>query len=184
VLDLVEAGAVTGAKKEIDQGVVVTGAALGSGAMYRKLADIPVEFRPASYTHSPAVLASLRSLVAVNSALEVDLLGQIGAEFGGGVHLGAIGGQADFSRAASLTGARSIIALRSESRAESTIVPALSGGVVTTARADVDAVVTEYGVALLTGCTVRERARRLIAIAAPRYRADLERSLDEQEVAL
>jgi acyl-CoA hydrolase len=183
VLDLVEAGAVTGARKEIDPGLVVTGAALGSSAMYDKLARFPVEFRPASYTHNPAVLARLGSLVAVNSAIEVDLLGQVGAELAGGVHVGAVGGQADFSRAASLTGARSVIALRSESRAGSTIVPALSGGVVTTGRADVDAVVTEHGVALLTGCTVDERARRLIEIAAPHYRESLERSLSEQEAA-
>jgi acyl-CoA hydrolase len=183
VLDLVEAGAVTGAKKEIDPGLVVTGAALGSSTMYDKLARFPVEFRPASYTHNPAVLARLRSLVAVNSAIEVDLLGQVGAELAGGVHVGAVGGQADFSRAASLTGARSVIALRSEFRTGSTIVPALSGGVVTTGRADVDAVVTEHGVALLTGCTVDERARRLIEIAAPRYRESLERSLSEQEAA-
>ena len=182
VLDLVEAGAVTGARKEIDRGLVVTGAALGSSAMYDKLARFPVEFRPASYTHDPAVLSRLRSLVAVNSAIEVDLLGQVGAELAGGVHVGAVGGQADFSRAASLTGARSIIALRSASRAGSTIVPVLAGGVVTTGRADVDAVVTEHGIALLTGCTVGERARRLIAIAAPRYRESLERGLAEQEV--
>jgi acyl-CoA hydrolase len=179
VLDLVEAGAVTGAKKEIDQGLVITGAALGSSAMYGKLARFPIQFRPASYTHNPAVLASLRSLVAVNSALEVDLLGQVGAERGGGVHVGAVGGQADFSRAASLTGARSIIALRSRSRAGSAIVPALLGGVVTTARADVDAVVTEHGVAVLTGCTVSERARRLIGIAAPQHRESLESSLTD-----
>jgi acyl-CoA hydrolase len=192
VLDLIEAGAVTGNKKEIDQGLVITGAALGSTAMYGKLARFPVEFRPASYTHHPAVLARLRSLVAVNSAIEVDLLGQVGAELGGGTHVGAVGGQADFSRAASLTGARSIIALRSESRgsesrgsesrAGSAIVPALAGGVVTTPRADVDAVVTEHGVALLTGCTAAERARRLIAVAAPRYREGLEKSLGQQEV--
>jgi acyl-CoA hydrolase len=180
VLHLIEAGAVTGAKKEIDQGLVITGAALGSTAMYGRLAEFPVEFRPASYTHNPAVLASLRSLVAVNSALEVDLLGQAGAELGGGMHVGAVGGQADFSRAASLTGSRSIIALRSESRAGSAIVPVLAGGVVTTARADVDAVVTEHGIALLAGCTVSERARRLIAVAAPQHRENLERTLREQ----
>jgi acyl-CoA hydrolase len=182
VLALIEQGAVTGAKKEIDQGLVITGAALGSRALYGRLHEFPVEFRPASYTHSPAVLAGLRSLVSVNSAIEVDLFGQVGAELAGRVQLGAIGGQADFSRAASLTGARSIIALRSESPAGSTIVSALSGSVVTTARADVDAVVTEHGVALLTGSTVGERGRRLIAVAAPRNRESLERSLAEQEV--
>jgi acyl-CoA hydrolase len=183
VLDLVRAGVVTGAKKEIDQGLVITGAALGSRVLYDNLMQFPVEFRPASYTHNPAVLARLRSLAAVNSALEVDLLGQVGAEVAGGVHVGAVGGQADFSRAASLTGARSLIALRSESPVgTSTIVAALAGGVVTTGRADVDAVVTEHGAALLTGCTVAERARRLIAIAAPRYRESLERRLADQEV--
>jgi acyl-CoA hydrolase len=184
VLGLIEAGAVTGAKKEIDAGLVITGAALGSDTLYRRLGDFPVEFRPASYTHNPAVLAALRSLVSVNSAIEVDLLGQVGAELAGGAHIGAVGGQVDFSRAASLTGARSLIALRSESRAGSAIVPVLSAGVVTTARADVDAVVTEHGVALLTGCTVGERARRLIGVAAPQYRESLERSAAEQQEML
>ena len=144
--------------------------------MYDRLREFPVEFRPASYTHDPVVLSSLRSLVSINSAIEVDLLGQVGAELRSGVHVGAVGGQVDFSRAASLTGARSIIALRSESGGRSTIGPALRGGVVTTARADVDAVVTEHGVAVLTGCTVAERARRLIQVAAPQYRDRLERS--------
>jgi acyl-CoA hydrolase len=126
------------------------------------------------------VLAGLRSLVSVNAAIEVDLSGQVGSELAGGVHIGAVGGQVDFSRAAALTGSRSVIAPRAESRFGSAIVPALSG-VVTTTRADVDAVVTEHGAALLTGCTVSERARRLIAVASPRYREDLERSLTRQE---
>jgi acyl-CoA hydrolase len=182
VVELVEKGVVTGARKEIDRGLVVTGAALGSRALYDGLADHPIEFRPASYTHAPAVLSQLRSLVSINSAIEVDLLGQVGAELRRGVHIGAVGGQVDFSRAASLTGARSIIALRSEVAGESTINPTLRGGVVTTARVDVDAVVTEHGVALLTGCGVMERARRLIAVAAPHHREGLERSLADQEV--
>ncbi|GAA3522539.1 acetyl-CoA hydrolase/transferase C-terminal domain-containing protein [Amycolatopsis ultiminotia] len=182
VLTLVEKGVLTGARKEIDRGIVVTGAALGTAGLYERLGEFPVEFRPASYTHSPAVLSRLRSLVSINSAIEVDLLGQVGAEIRRGVHIGAVGGQVDFSRAASLTGSRSIIALRSESGGESTISPALRGGVVTTARVDVDAVVTEHGVARLTGCTVAERARRLVQVAAPRYRSALERSLADQEL--
>jgi acyl-CoA hydrolase len=117
----------------------------------------------------------------VNSAIEVDLLGQVGAEVRRGVHVGAVGGQVDFSRAASLTGARSIIALRSESRGESTITPRLRGGVVTTARVDVDAVVTEHGVAALTGCSVAERARRLIEVAGPGHREALHQSLRDEE---
>ncbi|MFJ9173784.1 acetyl-CoA hydrolase/transferase family protein [Streptomyces sp. NPDC102360] len=182
VLALIEKGVVTGARKEIDPGLVVTGAALGSASMYDRLHEFPVEFRSAGYTHDPAVLSRLRSLVSVNSAIEVDLLGQVGAELRRGVHIGAVGGQVDFSRAASLTGARSIIALRSESGGESTIKPALEG-VVTTGRVDVDAVVTEHGVAMLTGCSVAERARRLIEVAAPQHREGLANSLKQQKVA-
>jgi acyl-CoA hydrolase len=184
VLSLIERGVVTGAKKEIDHGLVVTGAALGTRTLYGRLHEFPVEFRAASYTHDPVVLSALRSLVSINSAIEVDLLGQVGAELRRGVHIGAVGGQVDFSRAASLTGARSIIALRSESGGKSAIGPVLRGGVVTTARADVDAVVTEHGVALLTGRTVAERAQRLIAIAAPQHREQLERSLAGREARL
>lgn len=181
VLTLVEKGVVTGARKEIDPGLVVTGAALGSTNLYDRLHAFPVRFREAGYTHDPAVLSRLRSLVSINSAIEVDLLGQVGAELRRGVHLGAVGGQVDFSRAAALTGARSIIALRAESGGESTIVPQLCGAVVTTARADVDVVVTEHGIATLTGCTVAERSRRLIEVAAPQYRERLARSLVERK---
>lgn len=185
VLDLVEKGVITGARKEIDPGTAVTGAALGSTSLYERLrAGHPVEFRAASYTHAPAVLSRLRSLVSVNSAIEVDLLGQVGAEIGRGAHIGAIGGQADFSRAAALTGARSVIALRSEAGGESTIVPRLRAGVVTTGRADVDMVVTEHGVAVLTGQGAAECARRLIGVAAPRHRERLARSLANREVPL
>jgi acyl-CoA hydrolase len=182
VLTLVEKGVANGSRKEIDPGLVVTGAALGTTALYQSLGNYPVAFRAASYTHSPAVLSQLRSLVSVNSAIEVDLLGQVGAEVRRGVHIGAVGGQVDFSRAASLTGARSIIALRSTNSGESTIALRLHGGVVTTARVDVDVVVTEHGVARLTGCTVAERARRLIEIADPATRERLERGLTDPEV--
>lgn len=185
VLALVEKGVMTGARKEIDAGTAVTGAALCSSHGYARVPELAVDFRSASYTHSPMVLSQLRSLVSVNSAIEVDLLGQVGAELARGVHIGAVGGQVDFSRAASLTGSRSIIALRSTNgsgdRAESTIVPSLRSGVVTTARVDVDAVVTEHGVAMLTGCTVAERALRLVEVAAPEHREELERALAEQE---
>jgi acyl-CoA hydrolase len=173
VLRLVDVGALTGAKKEIDTGVIVTGAALGSTALYDRIPELPVEFRPASYTHSPAVLAQLRSFVAINSAIEVDLSGQVGAEVRHGVYVGAVGGQADFSRAAANTGARSIIALRSTSGGDSTIKPFLLGSTVTTARTDVDHVVTEHGVASLRGTTLAERARRLAGVAAPKHREQL-----------
>jgi acyl-CoA hydrolase len=176
VLSLVDKGIITGAGKEIDTGIMVTGAALGSQQLYQRVPDLPVLFRAASYTHAPQVLAQLRSLVAINAAIEVDLSGQIGAEVRAGVYVGAAGGQADFCRAASTTGARSIIALRARSATGSTIKADLQGGSVTTPRTDVDYVVTEYGVARLRGASLRERATRLVAVAAPEFREDLERS--------
>jgi acyl-CoA hydrolase len=178
VLRLVEKGVVTGARKEIDPGLVVTGAAIGSDELTTAVPTMPVAFRPASYTHAPGVLARLARLVAINSALEVDLTGQIGAEVARGRYLGGVGGQADFSGAAARTGACSIIALRSTTGGESTIVPALRGAV-TTARADVDAVVTEHGVAWLRGCSLAERGPRLAAIAAPDHRDALLAALRE-----
>lgn len=171
VLRLVEKGVITGARKEIDTGTVVTGAVLGSAELYARLPQMPVAVRPASYTHHPGVLARLGRLVAINSALEVDLTGQVGAEVAGGRYLGGIGGQADFSGAAARTGACSIIALRSRTPSgASALVPALPGGVVTTARADVDVVVTEHGVAWLRGCPLSGRGRRVAAVAAPEHR--------------
>jgi len=169
VLRLVEEGVLTGRYKEIDTGIVVTGMAIGSAALYAGLGGMPVQFRPASYTHHPAVLSRLRRLVSINAAVEVDLTGQVGSEAAHGRYLGAVGGQADFSGAAARTGARSIIALRSTARGASTVVPALSGPV-TTARADVDVVVTEHGAAWLRGCPIDERAARLVAVAAPEHR--------------
>lgn len=175
VLSLVEKGVLTGARKEIDPGLIVTGAALGSSELYERLGELPVEFRQASYTHSPATLSRLRSLVSINSAIEVDLTGQVCSERRRGDYIGAIGGQVDFSRAAALTGARSIITLRATSEEHSTIVPTPAGPV-TTGRSDVDIVVTEHGAAHLRGCDLPERARRLTAIAGPEHRDGLSRA--------
>jgi acyl-CoA hydrolase len=174
LLRLIDKGVVTGKRKEIDTGLAVVGTALGSTDLYRRVAELPVRFLPTSYTHAPQVLSQLRSLVSVNFAVEVDLSGQVGAEVSRGVYVGAVGGQVDFTRAAALTGKRSIIALRATSRGASTIKTALEGGVVTTGRSDVDTVVTEYGVAHLRGISLGERARRLSAIAAPEFRDQLD----------
>ncbi|MEU7810949.1 acetyl-CoA hydrolase/transferase C-terminal domain-containing protein [Pseudonocardia sp. NPDC049154] len=176
VLRLVEKGVLTGRRKEIDEGLLVTGTAIGSAHLYARIGELPVLFRPASYTHDPGVLARLRHLVAINSAIEVDLSGQVNGEAVGGRYLGGIGGQADFSGAAARTGARSIIALRSTAGAASTIVPRLRGPV-STGRADVDAVVTEHGTAWLRGCPHGEYGERLVAVAAPEHRDDLYRTL-------
>ena len=159
----------------IDPGLIVAGTALGTAELYNRVPELPARFLPTSYTHSPQVLSQLHSLVSVNFAVEVDLSGQVGAEVSRGVYIGAVGGQVDFTRAAALTGKRSIIALRATSGGQSTIKAALDGGVVTTTRSDVDNVVTEYGVAHLRGCSLRERARRMAAIAAPEFRDQLDR---------
>ncbi|OUC80266.1 acetyl-CoA hydrolase/transferase family protein [Gordonia lacunae] len=177
VLRLIEKGVVTGARKQIDVGMAVAGTALGSAELYERISELPVSFRPTSYTHTPPVLSRLSSLVAVNFAIEVDLTGQVGAEMSRGTYLGAVGGQVDFARAAALTGKRSIVALRSTMRGQSSIKFALDEGVVTTARADVDCVVTEHGVAHLRGQPLAERRRRLIDVAAPEFRDALARAV-------
>jgi acyl-CoA hydrolase len=177
LMRLVDKGVATGRYKEVDPGLVVVGTALGSAELYQRIPELPALFRPTSYTHTPLVLSRLTSLVSINFAVEVDLSGQVGAEVSGGVYVGAVGGQVDFTRAAALTGKRSIIALRSEFRGRSTIKSRLDGGVVTTARSDVDVVVTEHGAAHLRGCSIGERARRLATIAATDFREQLEKEI-------
>jgi acyl-CoA hydrolase len=174
LLRLLDKGVATGNRKEIDPGLIVAGTALGSAELYHRVPELPAKFLPTSYTHNPQVLSQLHSLASVNFAVEVDLSGQVGAEVSRGVYVGAVGGQVDFARAAALTGKRSIIALRATSGGRSTIKASLDGGVVTTARSDVDAVVTEHGIAHLRGCSIGERAKRMTAIAAPEFRDQLD----------
>jgi acyl-CoA hydrolase len=134
--------------------------------------------RSASYTHSESVLSRLTRLVTINSATEVDLTGQVNAEQAGAQYLGGTGGQVDYVRAGSRSpGGRSIIALPAAAKGGtlSRIGAALSGPV-TTARSEVDVVVTEFGAAELRGRTLAERARRMAAIAHPAFREDLDRA--------
>lgn len=177
VVDLIERGVINGSRKQIDSGVAVGGSVFASERSHRLLPDLPIELRPTSYTHSPAILSELESFVSVNSAIQVDLFGQVGAETANGRQLGAIGGQVDFSRAAALTGGRSIIALRSTVSSGpgsmSTIVPCLDVPA-TTPRMDVDFVVTEHGIAELSGATEIERRRRLLKVTSPEFRTELE----------
>ncbi len=172
---LIRAGNVTGARKRIDTGLHVTGMALGSQALYAWLADAPeVVFRGANYTHEVSVIRELANFVSINSAVEVDLYGQVNAEFAGGRQLSGTGGSVDFMRAARASaGGRSIIAMNATARGGtvSRIVPKVE--MVTALRTDVDLVVTEHGVASLYGQPVAERARRLIDIAAPAFRDEL-----------
>lgn len=177
VVSLIEQGVINGAQKRIDSGVAVAGSVFASERAHRLLPDLPIELRPTSYTHSPVILSQLESFVSVNSAIQVDLFGQVASETANGRQLGAIGGQVDFSRAAALTGGRSIIALRSTvngpSGSTSTIVSRLDVPA-TTPRMDVDFVVTEHGIAQLSGSTEAERRRRMLKVTSPEFRTELE----------
>ncbi len=177
VLDLVEAGVVTNRRKEVDLGITVTGALFGADRLYswanhnRTLA-----MRSLNYTHDPRVLSSFSALYAINSAIEVDLGGQVNSELAGGEYLGAVGGQGAFARAALMSASgRSIVALPATARngTASRIVRRLADGTVSTTRADADVIVTEHGIADLRGASLAERAERLAAIADPRFRASL-----------
>jgi acetyl-CoA hydrolase len=184
LVDLVEAGAVTNARKSVDRGVSINGALIGTRRLYDFAHRNPeVRMCATSYTHDAAVLAQLDRLVTINSGVEVDLGGQVNAEQTGSAYLGGTGGSVDFVRAgARSTGGHAIIALPSTARGGtvSRITTRLSGPV-TTARADVDVIVTEFGAAQLKGRSLAERARRLIAIAHPGFREPLEREAHEIE---
>ncbi|QFG26156.1 acetyl-CoA hydrolase/transferase family protein [Actinomadura sp. WMMB 499] len=178
LVELIEAGAVTNARKPIDQGVSITGALIGTARLYGFAHRNPlIRMTPTSYTHDAGVLARLDRLVTINSAMEVDLTGQVNAEQSGASYVGGTGGQVDFVRAGARSpGGRAITALPATARGGtvSRITAALSGPV-TTARSDVDVVVTEFGAAELKGRSLAERTRRLIAVAHPDFQEDLER---------
>ncbi len=172
---LIRAGNLNGSRKAIDTGIHVTGMALGSTALYEWLAGAgEVQFRGADHTHEIGVIRQLDNFVSINSAVEVDLYGQVNAEFAGGRQLSGTGGSVDFMRSArASSGGRSIVAMNATARGGSVsrIVPKVE--MVTALRTDVDLVVTEYGVAKLDGVPVAERARRLIDVAAPEFRDEL-----------
>jgi acyl-CoA hydrolase len=179
LVDLVEAGVITNARKPIDAGVSITGALIGTRRLYAFADRNPqIGMRRSSYTHSEATLSRLERLVTVNSAVEVDLTGQVNAEQTGSNYMGGTGGQVDFVRAGIRSrGGHSIIALPATAKGGSIsrITTNLSGPV-TTARSDVDVIVTEFGAAELRGQTLGERARRLVAIAHPDFREELDRT--------
>ncbi|MEU1983047.1 acetyl-CoA hydrolase/transferase C-terminal domain-containing protein [Nocardia sp. NPDC019395] len=182
LVDLIEAGAVTNARKRIDPGVSVTGALIGTDRLYRFADRNPqVRLCPTSYTHDAAVLAQLDKLVTLNSAMEVDLTGQVNAEQSGSAYLGGTGGQVDFVRAGARSrGGHAVIALPATAkRGTVSRITARLSGPVTTARSDVDVIVTEFGAAELAGCSLAERTRRLISVAHPDFREDLDRAASE-----
>lgn len=179
VVDLVEAGVITNARKPIDRGVSITGALIGTRRLHAFADRNPaIGLRNSAYTHGSTVLCRLPQLLTINSAIEVDLTGQVGAEQSGSQYIGGTGGQVDFVRAGARSpDGRSLIALPATARGGkvSRVTASLSGPV-TTARSDVDVIVTEFGAAELKGQTLAERARRLAAIAHPEFREELQRA--------
>ncbi|HEY7589942.1 MAG TPA: acetyl-CoA hydrolase/transferase C-terminal domain-containing protein [Candidatus Limnocylindrales bacterium] len=179
VVDLVEAGVVTGARKERNRGKLVTAIVLGSRRVYDFVHDNPmVEMRPVDFTNDTHVIRSFSRMVAINSAIEVDLTGQVVADSIGRRVYSGVGGQLDFIRGAALAPeGRAIIALPSTAGdgSISRITSMLAGGAgVVTTRAHVRTVVTEWGIAELFGRSIRERAAALIAIAHPTHRDRLD----------
>jgi acyl-CoA hydrolase/GNAT superfamily N-acetyltransferase len=178
IVDLVEAGVVTGRKKTLLPGKLVTSFIMGSRRLYDWVDDNPlVELRPSDFTNDPVIVSRNERMVAINSALAVDLTGQVAADTVGGRLFSGIGGQVDFIRGAARSrGGRPIIALPSTAKqgSVSRIQSALEEGAgVVTSRGDVHYVVTEYGVADLWGKNIRERTTALIEIAHPDFRSEL-----------
>jgi acyl-CoA hydrolase len=178
VLDLVESGALTGAAKEINRGKIVTTFLMGSRRLYDFVHDNPmVEMRPVDYTNDTSVIRRFRRMVAINSAISVDLTGQVSADSIGTTFYSGVGGQMDFMRGAALAPeGRAIIALPSTAAGGTVsricgVLP--EGAGVVTSRAHVRTVVTEYGIAELFGRSVRERAHALIGVAHPDFRDQL-----------
>ncbi|MFN8052596.1 MAG: acetyl-CoA hydrolase/transferase C-terminal domain-containing protein [Acidimicrobiales bacterium] len=184
ILRLVEAGAITGETKSIHRGEIVSGFVMGSRALYDFVDDNPsVRLLDVGYVNDPHVIRRNPGVVAVNSAIEIDVTGQVCAESIGTDQYSGVGGQLDFMRGAALShGGVPIIALPSTTRSgASRIESALRPGAgVTTTRSHVHFVVTEHGVARLHGRSLEERAAALIAIAHPDHRERLERDAAER----
>ncbi|MEV6768451.1 acetyl-CoA hydrolase/transferase C-terminal domain-containing protein [Nocardia sp. NPDC051030] len=173
-VELIDKGVVTNTRKTTDRGVSVAAVLIGSQRLFDHAHRNPaVSLRPIGYTHDPERLAAQHRLVAVNSAIEVDLSGQVNAEVAGGRYVGAVGGGAEFLRgAARSAGGIPIIALPATAGARSRIVARLSGPV-STARSDAGVIVTEFGHADLRGLTLPERREAMLAITHPDHREAL-----------
>lgn len=185
VVKLVETGIITNDKKTIHPGKAVVSFVLGTRPVFDFIHNNPmIEFHPSQYVNDPYVIAKNDNMVAINSAIEVDLTGQVCADTIGRNFYSGFGGQLDFIRGASRSrGGKPIIALPSTAKngTLSRIVPSLSlGAGVTTSRGDVHFVITEHGVADLYGRTIRQRARALIDIAYPAFRPELEEFARQQ----
>jgi len=178
VIPLIEAGVLTGARKNFKPRKVIVGFALGTTDLFEFVDNNPIfEFHPTAYTNDPLLIARNDNMIAINSALQVDLTGQVCSDSIGSQFYSGIGGQVDFLRGASRSkGGKPIIAISSTAKhgTISRIVPVLDPGAgVVTSRGLVRYVVTEYGAAYLHGKSIRERAKALIEIAHPKFRPRL-----------
>jgi acyl-CoA hydrolase len=181
VIDLIKAGVVTNAYKKKHPGKTVTAFALGTDKLYRFIDDNPsFAFLVAEYVNDTRVIRANPKVVAINSAIEIDITGQVCSDSIGTYHFSGVGGQMDFIRGASLSeGGKPIIALSSETKnGESKVVPFLKPGAgVVTTRAHVHYVVTEFGVTNLYGKNLHQRALELMKIAHPKHQEELEREI-------
>lgn len=178
VIPLIQAGVINGRQKSIHRGKVILSFVLGSKKLFDFVGNNPMfEFHPSKYTNDPWVIAQNDKMVAINSAIQVDLTGQVCADSMGTYFYSGIGGQVDFIRGAARSkGGKPIIALPATAKNDtiSRIVPMLDPGAgVVTSRGDVHYIVTEFGVAYLHGRSVRQRAEALIEIAHPKFREEL-----------
>lgn len=185
VIELIERGVITNEKKTLHPGKSVVTFLMGTQRLYDYVNDNPsVAMYPVDYVNNPYIIGKNDNLVSINSCVQIDLLGQVCSESVGLTQISGIGGQVDFVRGAKLSkGGRSIIAIASTAAKGkiSKIVPILDkGAAVTTSRTEVDYVVTEYGIAQLRGKTLRERARALISVAHPDFRAGLIEEFEER----
>lgn len=174
VVDLMERGVINNSKKTLHHGVSVANFLMGTKRLYDFINNNPqVEVHPVEHVNNPVIIAQNDNMVCINSCVQVDLMGQVASESIGYKQISGVGGQVDFVRGAAMSkNGRSIMAMPSTVKGKaSKIVPVLDeGSAVTTSRNDVDYVVTEYGIAQLTGLTLRQRARALIEIAHPDFR--------------
>ena len=187
IMEAIEKGVITGAKKTLHPGKVVATFLLGTKKLYEFSHNNPLfEMHPVDYTNDPFIVGQNNKMVAINSAIEVDLTGQVCSDSIGYKIYSGFGGQVDFIRGAARSdGGKPIIALPSTTKNEtiSKIVPHLKEGAgVVTSRGDVHYVVTEYGVAYLHGKSLRRRAEALIKIAHPKFRDELTHFAKKQNV--
>ena len=180
VIDLIEAGALNNSKKNIDRLKSVAAFSVGTKETYDYLNDNPaVEFHPVSYTNDPRVISQNDNMISINACVEVDLIGQVCSESVGPRNISGTGGQVDFVRGANWSkGGRAYICMYSTANIKGNTVSKITatlaqGAHVTTTKGDIDAIVTEYGVAELKGKTAAQRAKALIAIAHPDFRDQL-----------